>query len=307
MQLEIIKRRAPLGQTGLYVSALGLGAAQIGARHVSEQQAGTLLNRALDMGLNLIDTARGYDLSEERVGRHLSWRRGDFILCTKVGYGVEGHADWTPSCVEAGVERALRLMQTDHLDVVYLHSCPAQTLRDEGIMQALARQVAAGKVRFIGYSGEQEALARAAADARFDVLECSVNVADQRSLRSPLPEAAARGAGVVAKRPIANAPWRFRDRPTGDYAEVYWTRVERMALDALRQQWGIAWPELALRFTLSAPQVSCAIVGTSSLEHLHENVRVANLGPLPEPVVEALRERFQVCDASSAEPWVGQI
>lgn len=302
MQLETIQTRHHFGDSQIEVSNLGLGAAQIGDEAISDEEAGTLLNRALDMGITLFDTARGYGLSEERVGRHLSWRRHDFTLCTKVGYGVEGHEDWTPGCIEAGVERALRALRTDYIDIVLLHSCPKQTLDNDALIEALLRQRERGLVRVIGYSGENDALKAAARVASFGALECSVNITDQRSLEDPLPAAFGQGMGVIAKRPVANAPWRFETRPDGHYAEVYWDRSKAMNLEAIRAKWGLSWQQLALRFVLSHAQVHSCIVGTSSIDHLHDNVRIANEGPLPLELIEELRRTFKSHD----QGWVGQ-
>lgn len=303
MQLETIQTRHHFGDSQIEVSNLGLGAAQIGDKEISDEDAGTLLNRALDMGITLFDTARGYGLSEERVGRHLSWRRHDFTLCTKVGYGVEGHEDWTPGCIEAGVERALRALRTDYIDIVLLHSCPKQTLDNDALIEALLRQRERGLVRVIGYSGENDELKAAARVASFGALECSVNITDQRSLEDPLPAAFGLGMGVIAKRPVANAPWRFETRPDGHYAEVYWDRSKAMNLEAIRAKWGLSWQQLALRFVLSHAQVHSCIVGTSSIDHLHDNVRIANEGPLPLELIEELRRTFKSHD----QGWVGQI
>ncbi len=95
------------GKQGFSVSALGLGAGPIGDPALDEAQVGALLNQALDLGITLIDTARSYGLSEERIGRHLAHRRHQFILSTKVGYGIRGHKDWTYACVSAGIDAAL--------------------------------------------------------------------------------------------------------------------------------------------------------------------------------------------------------
>ena len=105
-----------LGNTGLTVTVLGFGAMQVGDPRIPEADAGRILNEALDMGIGLIDTARSYGLSEERIGRHISARREDFVLSTKVGYGVEGHPDWTPGCVRQGIDDARTRLNTDTLD-----------------------------------------------------------------------------------------------------------------------------------------------------------------------------------------------
>src|SRR5437762_4467927 len=116
-----------LGGTGVIVSALGLGAGPVG--ELSEMEAAALLGGALDLGVSLIDTARSYGASEERIGRHLAHRRGEFVLSTKCGYGIEGVPDWTGECIDRGVDEALRRLRTDRVDVMHLHSCPLDVLR----------------------------------------------------------------------------------------------------------------------------------------------------------------------------------
>ncbi len=101
--------------TGIKLTPLAFGAGLIGDENISEKQVETLLNSILDLGINLIDTARSYGISEERIGKHLSSRRNEFILSTKIGYGVEGYKDWTGDCINAGIERALKFLKTDHM------------------------------------------------------------------------------------------------------------------------------------------------------------------------------------------------
>lgn len=288
----------PLGPH-LTTTALGFGAGHIGSPEMSEDAAGTLLNRAIDLGITLVDTARGYGLSEERIGRHLAHRRGDFRLVSKCGYGIAGVEDWTPDSVSRGVEEALRRMNTDYIDAMLFHSCPREVLLRPGLIEALERARAEGKVRAIGYSGENEDLEAAIATGRFDVIETSVNVFDQRGLTGPIARAAARGMGVIGKRPLGNAPWRYADRPHGNYAEEYWTRMKAMDLD-LR---GMAWGEFALRFAAYQPGVGTVIVGTGSTHNIWQNVAWVNQGPLPDDMVEAAREAFRTHDQN----WLGQV
>ena len=98
----------PLGKTGFSVSALGLGAGRIGGPETSEADVDRLVGGALDAGVTLIDTARSYGLSEERLGRALAGRRERVVLSTKVGYGVPGVPDWTARCITDGVDAAPR-------------------------------------------------------------------------------------------------------------------------------------------------------------------------------------------------------
>ncbi|MBZ9751252.1 aldo/keto reductase [Deinococcus sp. HMF7604] len=269
------------GDTGLRVSVLGLGAGQVGSGHLSEDEAGTLLNRAIDRGITLVDTARGYGLSEERIGRHLSYRRHDYILSSKGGYGAEGAEDWTPQAIRLGIEQALTRLRCDWIDIFHLHSCPADVLRREDLLMALDEARSAGLIRVAAYSGENEALAGAISSGRFGSVETSVNLADQFSRRQLLSGTNERGLGVIAKRPIANAAWRFETRPVGDYAETYWDRLRVLNLNAVREATGLDWTAFALRFTAFAPGVHSAIVGTTNIDNLERNIRLIEDGPLP--------------------------
>ncbi len=287
------------GKQGFSVPVLGLGAANIGDPALNDAQAGALLDRALDLGITLIDTARSYGLSEERIGRHLAQRRRRFILSTKVGYGIPGHEDWTRGCVAAGIDAALERLHTDYLDIVHLHSCPLQILQRGDVIGALHQARDQGKLRVAAYSGDNAELLWAIESGQFGGVECSVNLFDQRCLEHALPLAQAQGIGVIAKRPLANAPWRFAARPLGDECEEYWLRWQAMDIEAH----GMDWPELALRFAAHAPAVCCAIVGTASIAHLVKNKEYADRGPLPPARFEAIRRAFHMHD----DDWPGRI
>ncbi len=294
-----MESRRRFGATGLLVPPLGLGAGGLGDPALDEGEVGRLLNGALDLGATLVDTARSYGLSEERIGRHLGHRRGEFVLVTKVGYGVDGEADWTAGCVRRGIDEALRRLRTEVIDLVLLHSCPAATLGDEGILAALDEARRAGKVRSAGYSGEGAPLAMAIESGRFGAVECSVNLCDQRGLESTVPAAASRGLGVIGKRPLANAPWRHAVRPERQDEATSWERWRAMGLEPA----GLDWDELALRFAAHAPGVSCCVVGTSRLEHLRRDVELAARGPLPTALIEAARDAFRAADRG----WEGLV
>ena len=285
------------GRTGLKVSSLGLGAAQVGDARLSEAEAAALLAMAVDAGINLFDTAPSYGLSEQRIGRHLAGRRDVVVLSTKLGYGVSGIADWTGPCITAGVDQALRVLRTDRIDIAHLHSCPRVTLEQGDVVDALERAKRAGKLRAIAYSGENADLAYAVAMDRFDGFMASLNLCDQRVIDSTLP--ALNGAGFIAKRPSANHPWRFDAAPVGQYCETYWHRWQTMGL----ARHGLEWGELALRFALSIPGVASAIVGTGSLAHLRESLAWAAAGPLPDDWLHELRSAFRDHD----DDWVGQV
>lgn len=286
------------GTTGLQVSVLGFGAGHIGNTQLDERDVGRLLHAVLDSGVTLLDTARGYWASEERIGRHLAHRRSEFVLSTKVGYGIPGLEPWTYACVQAGVDEALKLMRTDYLDVVHLHSCPIEILMQGDVIQALQQAQQAGKVRVIAYSGENEPLAWAVQSGYFGAIQTSVNVCEQRGLSTIIADAAQRGMGVIAKRPLANAFWRFEQLPVGDYSEEYWRRWHQMGLRS-----PLPMNELAVRFAAYAPGVSSCIVGTASPHHWQDACDGVAPGVLPENLLQPLQTAF----AQHGSQWFGQI
>lgn len=288
------------GKTGLTVPALGFGAGIAGDPSLSERQAEALLHSVLDLGIRLVDTARSYGASEERIGRYLAHRRGEFVLSTKVGYGVPGHEDWTAGCVSAGVDLALANLRTDVLDLVHLHSCPRSTLEGSGVVEALVRAVAAGKVRVAAYSGDNEALAWAIASGAFGSVQFSLNLVDQGAVETALPAARERGLGIIAKRALANAVWRRAPSATEDPAiSMYRERWNALALDL----GDLPAEEVALRFAANLPGVHTVLVGSGRLEHLKQNVAAISRGPLPEGLERAIRLRFRERGA----PWPGVV
>ena len=219
------------------------------------------------------------------------------MLSTKVGYGIDGVPDWTGGCITAGIDRALSIMRTDYLDIVHLHSCGRAELEREEVTEALARAKAAGKVRAMAYSGDNEALDYAIASGRFDGIECSLNICDQRVLAGSLAAASTRKMGVIVKRPLANAPWRYVVRPVGAYVEQYWLRLRAMALDPRP----LGWPEFALRFAAFQPGVTSCIVGSTQVGRSEENLVALRAGPLPPAQQSAIKQAFAACD----QGWAG--
>lgn len=286
------------GTTNITLPVLGFGAGLIGDAKMDENYVGYFVNQIVDLGITFIDTARGYGLSEERIGRHLSWRRNDFILSTKVGYSIPGYQDWTYECVVAGVHHALQLMKTDHIDIVHLHSCPKETLENGDVILALQKMIQEGKIRVAAYSGENDALNFAMRSNQFNGLMSSINIFDQRSIESVVTPASKKGIGYIAKRPIGNAPWLHDKLPSGNYCEEYWKRMKAMKLE-----FGDKWTDIALRFTAFTPGISCSIVGTTNLDHIKKNIEIVTKGPLPAGTIETIRAAFKQNDTQ----WIGQV
>ncbi|HEY7330039.1 MAG TPA: aldo/keto reductase [Gemmataceae bacterium] len=293
-----------LGKTDMRVSVLGFGGAEIGFEKAAVQTVAELLNSALDAGLNIIDTAECYLQSEELIGQAAAGRRKDYYLFTKCGHpdnpGVE---DWRPASLVSSIERSLKRLRTDHLDLVQLHSCSEAELRKGDVIGALEDARKKGYTRYIGYSGDGGAARYAIESGRFDTLQTSVNIADQEALELTLPLAQQRQMGVIAKRPIANAVWRYSQKPENTYYHTYWERMRKLDFDFLRGEakQGVS---IALRFTLNVPGVHTAIVGTKNPRRWRENAELLQAGALPPESIEKIRARWrEAADAS----WVGQI
>lgn len=285
-------------------SVLGFGGAEIGFDNsVTQQNVARLLNSALDAGLNVIDTAAAYQSSEKMIGEAVGKRRREFYLLTKCG-ALDGFAgeDWSKKGILDTIERSLRNLRTDYLDIAQLHSCSAEILRQGDCVEGLQRAVEKGYTRYIGYSGDNEHAKAAIEMNVFDSLQTSVNIADQTPIDGNIPLAAERNMGVIAKRPIANAVWREAEKPASSYVHTYWDRIQKLQFDFLK----LPLEEsigAALRFTLSIPGVDTAIVGTTRPNRWQENAETLRLGNLSDEEFEAIRERWkEVAD----ETWVGQ-
>src|SRR5262249_38271330 len=147
--------RRRLGRTGLRVSVLGLGGSEIGYEGASQAAVDRLLGSALDAGLNVIDTAECYDRSEELVGAALGARRAECLIFTKCGHAAGwGRADWRMAPLLASIERSVKRLRTDRVDLVQLHSCDLSVLKRGEAIRALQAARERGLARFIGYSGD---------------------------------------------------------------------------------------------------------------------------------------------------------
>jgi len=306
-------RKVTFGRTGLSVSVLGFGAAPIGYLDTERERVARILNFMLDAGVNLIDTASNYPGAEEAIADTVGQRRDEYVLVSKCGPKLPDLDEraWSPELITKTVDRSLRQLRTDRLDVMLLHSCDLKTLQKGDALEALVRAREAGKVRFVGYSGDNDAAEYAASLPDVAVIETSVNVADQVNIDRVLPKTVANHIGVLAKRPVANAAWKDIDQQPGlykSYAKTYTERLAKMKLDPAAL--GVsgppekAWPELALRFTLSQPGVHCAIIGTTNPDNARANIAMADKGPLPAEAVRKVREAFRRADPQGA--WLGQ-
>lgn len=286
------------------VSVLGFGGAEIGFQNQTQESVTTLLNAALDAGLNVIDTAAGYLKSEEMIGAAVGQtRRKDFILLTKCG-ALDGftRSDWSVNGILETIQQSLKFLKTDYLDVAQLHSCGKDILERGEVVEALQKAQERGYTRFIGYSGDNEDAKYAIDMDVFDTLQTSVSVADQTPIDGNIKLAQAKNIGIIAKRPIANAVWRNAEKPGESYHHEYWERIQKLQYDFISKQGLSESIGTALRFTLAIPGVHTAIVGTTKPGRWHENAEQVRQGNLATEEFKQIRERWQeIAD----DNWIG--
>jgi aryl-alcohol dehydrogenase-like predicted oxidoreductase len=201
------------------------------------------------------------------------------------------------------IERSLKNLRTDHVDVIQFHSPTLATLKDGRAIEVLHKARERGQARFVGCSADADEAVYVVESGAFDTLQTSLSIADQEVIDRVIPKAATRGMGVIVKRPIANAAWRHGKQPPSDwYTRPYWDRLQRLDYDFLHRGVEDA-VAIALRFTLGTAGVTTAIVGTTRPERIAQNIAHAGAGPLPPAEYEAIRARWR----SVASPdWTGQ-
>lgn len=320
-----------LGRTGMDVTVLGYGAMELRGyprgREISEDGAGKILNAVLDLGINFIDTSADYGASEERIGRHIARRRGEYFLASKcgclVGWEPEpaggrirrfltacglmkpnpdlirgGPHVYTKENIAAGVEQSLRRLNTDHLDLLQVHMTPSrQTLEENGVVETMRELQAQGKIRFLGMSGTIPNLADHIEMDAFDAFQIPYSAA-QREHENLVGAAADAGAGTIIRGGAARGAPGGADRAARRNPELLDT-WEKADLDGLLEE-GQSRMEFVIRFTQTHPGMHTNIAGTINPEHLRANVEAAAKGPLPPDVYAEAKRRLDSAGASPA-------
>jgi len=294
-----------LGKTGFDATILGFGAMELrGAPRgpeISDEQAETILNAVLDNGINFIDTSIDYGHSEELIGKFISHRRNEYFLASKCGCvvnGQQGEHIHTAENIRKGVENSLRLLKTDHLDLVQFHrSLTKEEFEKDGALQEALKLRDEGKVRFVGVSGTLPNLVEQIDMGVFAAFQIPYS-ALQREHEDVIAKAAETGHGTIIRGGVA------RGAPT-DWNRVYYMvpaetmkdRWEEAKLDELLG--GMSRMEFMLRFTISHPGLTTTIVGTKNPDHLKDNIDAAMKGPLPDDVMAEAKRRLEEAGAVS--------
>lgn len=283
-----------LGSSELTVSEIGLGCMSLGTER---SKAISIVHRALDRGVNLLDTADLYDdgRNEELVGEAVQGRRDKVVIATKVGNRrVPGRDGWTwdPSkaYVLSTVKKSLKRLNTDYIDLYQLHGGTINDPIDETI-EAFEQLKNEGLIREYGISSIRPNVVREYVKrSSIASIMNPISILDRRAEEQILPLAAERGIGVIARGPVAGgrlAEGKSIEQGYLDYGieELLRLRGELRALTTPRR----SLAQLAIRFSLSQPAVAAVIPGASSAAQLDHNLDAAGIPPLTEEEIAAIR------------------
>jgi myo-inositol catabolism protein IolS len=293
----------PFGKTGMQVSAIGFGCWEIGGGYgsIEEEQFIHAVNRALDLGVNCFDTAEayGFGASEKSLAKALGARRKDAIVVTKFGIGYKEAPNFRDSGrarAMASVEKSLQNLNTDYVDVYMVHWPDVNTPLDE-TMRALDDIVKRGKARAVGISNFRlEQIKTSMRTRRIDVAQYCWNIFDRRMQKEIFPYCVEHGIGVMAYGSLAyglltgtfsestdfgSDDWRARRGRMGAinlfqhlFGPEYFPKNLKVVEDlkSIAAKYGKTLPQLALRWTLSNPVVSTALVGCRNVDEVNDNL-----------------------------------
>ena len=297
-----------LGSTALEVTVLGYGGAELrgprswGGRPITDAQAERVLNAVLDAGINLVDTAPDYGLSETYIGRFISHRREEFYLTSKCGCTIvdKGEVDdfphyFTRENLLRNIDDSLRIMKTDHIDIWQPHTPSVGQLEEHNIVEVMQEVKETGKIRHIGVSGtlpDNETFVKWGLFESFQIPYSAL----ERKEENLISAVARSGAGTLIRGGVA------RGEPgVGVGSEERWETWERAGLNELRAE-DESPTAFLLRFTITHPHVHTTIVATMNPEHLAENLQTMEMGPLAPDVYEEAKRRLAEVGQAPEEP-----
>lgn len=312
-----------LGRTGFKVSEVSLGTWQVGGRWgepFDEKSADEIINRAIDLGVNFIDTADVYGdgLSEAAVGRVVRSRSEEVFVATKCGRKITPHISegYTPEVLEGFVHASLKNMGVETLDLIQLHCPPTQVFYRPEIFALFDRLKEEGKIRNLGVSVEKvEEAIKAIEYPNVTTVQIIFNMFRHRSSELFFSLAKERNVGIIVRVPLASGlltgkmtrETTFgpkdhrtynRDGKAFDKGETFSGVDFETGLGAVEElkklfpgEVGLAaW---ALRWVLMFDEVSCVIPGASKLWHVESNVAAGALPPLSDGQMAGVREVYE--------------
>lgn len=288
-------KKRTLGRTGLELSEISFGALEIGRAWglpvegdfavPSDREVEALLERVLALGINLIDTAPAYMLSEERIGKLLRHRRKEFYLASKCGErfnGYESRYDFSTAGTLQFIETSLRRLQTDYLDLVQIHCGPeeVETIRRGEVLEGMLRAKKQGKVRWVGVSCNAAGAPVALEMGAYDVLQLPYSFLN-RSAEEVLARGAQTNVGIIIREALERGKLTDKVRSLQPDADPTVTRLQQFLVKMEAGGARTSLSQFAIQFVLHNPHVTTVLVGTRNTRHLEEAIAAAHQ-PLDE-------------------------
>ena len=277
-----------LGRTGIQVSPYALGTLMFAtAMGNAPEDSARIIHKALDAGINFVDTADAYGDSEDVVGKALEGRRDDVVLATKFSRPTgqdPNHQGASRRWIVTAVENSLRRLRTDHIDLYQLHRPDPRTDIEE-TLSALTDLIRSGKVRAIGASGtpasgivEAQGVAERRGLARFHTEQPAYSVLNRGIEREVLPTTQRFGMGTLVWGPLGQGllTGRVRKNQGNDLrrADLFRHLNDEHRLDVVEKliplaaEAGLPMTHLAMAFTIAHPGVTSALIGVRTMDHL---------------------------------------
>jgi len=300
-----------LGNTDLQVSPIGLGTVEIGLAYdiadkslPSEAEAERILKAAVELGITYIDTARGYGVAEERIGKSGIAAKTGVVIGTKCAQFLEQGEDPRGAELQQRIHdeitTSLKNLQTDSLQLVQLHGGSKEQIERGELIDIMQQLQTDGLVQHVGIAVRGEEAAQAAIDAGFFAsIQLAHSILDQRMATGVLPSAQAKNVGIINRSVLLKGALT----PKRSYLpeELQPLIAAADAAEHIATEAGLDLPTLAIRFVLSEPSVSTALIGTIKPHHLESAITAAEAGPLPADVLSELK-KIGLTDPDQVDP-----
>jgi len=298
-------QKVTLGRTGLKVGRLSFGGLFVASFAAQYEEARRAVHRAIQLGINYVDTAPGYGNSEEVLGKALKDAPGEVIISTKLGGRPKPFNPQDKDCLMRSVEESLRLLGRDHIDILMIHEPDRPGQYDwwtdweninGPVLELMMDLRAKGVVRYLGLGGTTAyELAHIIRSGKFDVVLTAFNYSLlwREAAIEVIPAAKEKRMGIVIGSPLQQGALARKYTETIEKGVPWLSRARReqfRKLYAFVDECGIPLPELALRFVISNPDVHTVLMGARSVAEVEQNVAAVEKGPLPADIMRKLDE-----------------
>jgi len=300
-----------LGKTNLSVSKIGLGTVELGLAYgigvkdiPSAKEADRILKTAVDLGITYFDTARGYGLAEERIGKSGIAHQPNIVIGTKCAQFLEKGEDPQGQQLEKKirqeVEKSLDNLKVDSIQLLQLHGGSHKQIERGELIDILRRLQEEEKVQHVGIATRGiDAPLAAIQSSFFATVQTAYSILDQRMAKTVLPQAQSSQVGIInrsvlLKGALTPAAWHLP--PELDPIKINAAKAADIA-----KSLNMDLPTLAFRFVLSNPAISCALIGTVKPQHLRSAIAAAEAGPLDNTTLAQLKE-LAIFDEQQVDP-----